>query len=193
MELSISSMNTSGNAYANRLQEPRRTEQSDRTGQVSEVPSVRQQGENALQDPLQPARRAGDITSLDGSNRSEEKYSLYASQGNSLRKDIESLNGVFSSVQGVNQANDKAETESQGEGQSVATLRSNTQPEGGVAQNVGASDQSGTGLNSGGGIIRGNTAFPEALTRNYEVVSALSGYREASMQTQPVKTIDQTV
>lgn len=189
MELSISNTNIAGNAYANRLQEPRQIEQREQPGQVREVQPGQQRGETALQTPLQPARRAGDITSLDGSNRLEERYSLYASQGNALRRDIGALNEVFSDRPGVNPTNQRAQTESQSEEVIGGRLNSNAQPSGDVAQAAGKIQ---VNLNTGGSI-RENTAIPEASMRNYGVVSALSGYRETSMQIQPVPTIDQTV
>lgn len=191
MELSISNINSAGNAYANRLQEPRQIEQREQPGQVRQVPPGQQQDESALQTPLQPARRAGDTTSLDGSNRLEERYSIYASSGNALRRDIQALNGVFSDRPEVNPTNQRVQAESQGEVSTVGRLNSNAQPEGVVAQTATGNVQAN--LNTGGGVIRDNTAIPEASMRNYGVVSALSGYREAAMQIQPVPTIDQTV
>ncbi|WP_027359562.1 hypothetical protein [Desulforegula conservatrix] len=190
MELSISNTNIAGKAYANRLQEPRQIEQREQAGQVSNVQSGQQEIESALQTPLQPARRAGDITSLDGSNRLEERFSLYASQGNALRRDIGALNEVFSDRPGVNPTNQRAQTESQSEEVIGGRLSSNAQSSGDVAQAAG---QVQANVNTGGSSIRDNTATPEASMRNYGVVSALSGYREASMQIQPVPTIDQTV
>lgn len=188
MELSISNINIAGNAYANRLQEPRQIEQREQTGQVRQVPPDQQQVETALQTPLQPARRAGDIASLDGSNRLEEKYSLYASQGNALKRDIGALNETFSDRPVVNPTN-RAQKESQSEEVISGRLNSNAQPSGDVVQAAGNSQVS----SNTGGSIRDNTAIPEAFMKNYGVVSAISGYRGASMQIQPVPTIDQTV
>lgn len=190
MELSISSINT----YSNRLQEPRQTEQRELTGQVQQIPAGQQAGET-LQTPSQPARTTGDVISLDGSNRISEKYSLYASEGNALKRDILNLDEVFSARQGVYPSDERMQSQPQNGIVTNETSNAGIQQPGAAVQNNAGGVQEQRNMNSSyvGGENRGNTAFPEAYNRNSGVVSALAGYRESLMQTQPVPTIDQTV
>lgn len=196
MDLSVQNINT----YTNRLQEPRQTEQREMTGEVQQIPSG-QQSEEILQAPSRPALRTGDIVSLDSSNQPEEKYSLYASESNSLKRDIGNVNVVFSSGNAINPSGERM---MQSEPQSgtvtmAADERSNAgiQQPGAAVQNTatGIQGQMSTNSRYAGGENRGNTAFPEAYNynRNSGYASPLSGYREASMQIQSVPTIDQTV
>lgn len=192
MELSVSNINTSASVYANRLQEPRQTDMNTQAVQVGNIQPVSQQSEAALQVPSQPARRAGDITSLDGSIRAEEKYSIYASVQNALKRDVNALNDTFPAKPGDNANNQGNQTGSQGEVSVGGRLYSNAQTSGPVVQAAGVV-QDGFNLSSGGERKMENTAIPEASVKNYVTSSAISGYREASMQIQQIPTIDQTV
>lgn len=197
MDLSVQNINT----YANRLQEPRQAEQREMTGQVQQVQQIPsgQQSEEILQAPSRPALRTGDVVSLDSSNQPDEKYALYASESNALKRDIGNVNVVFSSGNARNTSGERMmQSEPQSETVTMAAdERSNAgiQQPGAAVQNNAGGVQEQRNMNSSyaGGENRGNTAFPEAYNRNSGVVSALAGYRESLMQTQPVPTIDQTV